>query len=295
MVSTFKIDALAPVYQMKQIIYYRACALMCRHSISLRGRPWSISLSAQQMSMYFDDPTFGFDESQSSREITGLLCLAHLFDGIDEDVIDCWNGRCRKTDGICDTTDRRKILALTRRLMTAANGTSTSDARPASITNSLNESQRVDVLITQVWILNRIWHLSMSHGLLQSTSEHPVLTPEFAVALASAASMVCRHVQPQSIAVHGTGMLAKISDVAASVQTARELVGEARVATYIANPNLFAQSLGPCVELWQRSGIDTSRCITTAEEVVNVLTNILTSMRDGRHPYTHLGSQPWPT
>lgn len=242
--------------------------------------------------MFYDDPAFEFDDSQSTREITGLLCLAHLFDGIDEDIIDCWNGRCRKTDSICDTTDRREILAVTRRIMTAANRILPSNDLSATATTSLSESQRIDVLMTQLWILNRIWHLSMSHGLLQVASEHPVLTPDYSVALACAASMFCRQIKPQSLEVHGMGMLEKISDIAASVQTAKDLVGEERVAAYVADSSLFLQSLSPCMELWRRSGIDTSRAPTTAEEVTFVLTGVLNSMRDGRHPYTKSGTSP---
>ena len=262
---------------------------MRRRSITLRGRPWSITLSAQQMSIFYDDPVFNLDHGQSTREITGLLYLGHLFDSIDENFITCWNGECHKTDNFCDTTDRRAILALSRRLMTALNATSSSGGM---LVDSLIETQKADILMTQIWILNRIWQLSLTHALLQSASEHQVLTPEFAVALARAAAMFCAQLSRQSFEAHGMGMLEKISDITAGLQTAVELVGEARINAYIADTGLFFQGFRPCVEFWQSAGIDTSRSFDGLEDMRAVLTDVLVHMRDGRHPYKFSGVSP---
>lgn len=213
-----------------------------------------------------------------SPEIQGLLYLANLFDTIDEGLLNCWEGWCHKTDGVCDATDRRQILTVTKRVMTIG-------VNMDSSAKAINEAQKTDILITQLWILNRIWHLSRSHSLLHPHSEHPMLTSEFGVALACAAAAIFRQHSPHSFEVHGMGMLEKLDDLAIGVRTAKTDVGEAAIAAYVEGGH-YVSALGPCVELWQRFGVELSPALLTMDAVVAVLGEALRGLRAGSHPYT---------
>jgi hypothetical protein len=248
---------------------------MRRQTIGLRGHPWSITLSARQMIDIFADPTTLVDLGH--HEILGLLYLASLFDNFDEDVLQCWEGRCRKPDDICDTTDRRSILALSRRVMNVRHGC------PDPPIKALNEAQKTDIVITQIWLLNRVWHLAKSHNLLQANSEHPILTPSFALALSCAAAHFVRVIPAHSFELHGMGMFEKLSDMLGGVKASRDLIGETAVPNYMRSRS-FEGALEQCMELWQRLGLPAIG-LTGSEDVEEILRSALRRFRNGRHPY----------
>lgn len=123
--------------------------------------------------------------------MTGLLYLMDTFDAIDENVIECWIGHCRYSDGTCETFDRRKALRtirVQRRIREACTYGSISFVPAVSPHpfHELADSQRADISITQFWLLNRLWNLCWSHGLLRDVSDHSELQYDFAYHIAGA-------------------------------------------------------------------------------------------------------------
>lgn len=122
---------------------------------------------------------------------TGLLFLAESFDAFDETILECWNGHCRLSDGICEAFDRRRAIQMfqaQRRAHDACNtgqASSPQNERPVGFAE-LPDSQKADIAVTQLWLLNKLWNLCRSHALLVQTSSYPELRPDFACYIARA-------------------------------------------------------------------------------------------------------------
>ncbi|KAK4689033.1 hypothetical protein P7C73_g1076, partial [Tremellales sp. Uapishka_1] len=257
------------------VVTERASALMRRQTIGLRGHPWSITLSARQMNALFVEPASLGD--LGSSELLGLIYLASMFDNMDEDVLTCWEGRCKKTDNICDLTDRRQIIGLARRLMNVRHGICTT-----SLT-AINDAQKTDILVTQVWLLNRVWNLAKSHNLLQITSEHHILTPSFALALVAATAHFIRVMPAHTFEIHGMGIFEKLSDILASVKVAKSWVGDTGAGEYFSS-KAYEAALEPCLTLWERLGTPVPT-FTGHEDMEEIVKDALKQFRHGKHPY----------
>lgn len=146
----------------------------------------------------------------------GLIQLMQLFDGIDEDVINCWNDRCQAKHGRCRTFDRLRALKIFQTQFDVYQSQTSGgvsycplarpDGRQMSISD-LKDGQQADVLITQQWLLNRLWQLCRSHGLLTADSDHAELRYEYAIAIASTTLEICKSLSLSSMEVHGIGLV----------------------------------------------------------------------------------------
>lgn len=148
----------------------------------------------------------------------GLLYLMETFDAIDESVVECWTGYCKYSDGCCETFDRRRAIQMFRAQRRAREGClngSISFEPSASLLplDQLLESQRADISVTQFWLLNRLWNLCMSHGLLRDSSDHAELRFDYAYHLASTLLSVCNNLSLPSMEVHGVGLIEKVYDI----------------------------------------------------------------------------------
>ncbi|KAK9319361.1 transcription factor C6 AmyR like protein [Lipomyces orientalis] len=202
----------------------RAYALQRRHYISFRGRP---GITARFMQAFDREYISHFTSSDHSDSVamTGLLYLMETFDNIDETVIECWNGNCKVSDGICESFDRRRALQAFRAQYRAHEACLTGNisfapsATPVPL-DELTESQQADILITQLWLLNRLWSLCLSHSLLRESSDHAELCYMFACHIALSLNEQCKRFPLSALEIHGIGLVEKIFDVAMGVITA---------------------------------------------------------------------------
>lgn len=155
-------------------------------------------------------------DDMDAAAMIGLIQLMQLFDGIDEDVISCWNDRCQAKSGRCRTFDRLRALKIFQTQSDVYQSQTSGsvsyyplvrpDGKRMSISD-LKDGQQADVLITQQWLLNRLWQLCYSHGLLSVDSEHIELRFEYAVAIASSTLEICKSLSLSSMEIHGIGLV----------------------------------------------------------------------------------------
>lgn len=200
----------------------RAYALQQNHAISFRGQP---GITARFMHAF--DPNITeeyissliFQDQADAVGMTGLLYLMDTFDAIDESVMDCWNGFCRLSDGVCESFDRRRALQTfraqrrVREACVAGNISFAPSVNPLPLAR-LVESQQADISVTQFWTWNRLWNLCLTHGLLRETSDHAELQYDFACHIALALIAYCNRLSLAAMEVHGIGMAEKVFDVA---------------------------------------------------------------------------------
>ena len=203
----------------------RAYALQKRHSIDIRGRS---GITARFMQAFEPNAATEhishliYQEHSDSVGMTGLLYLMDAFDAIDENVIECWNGTCKYSDDACDSFDRRRALEMFRAQQKAREASLSGripfapSATPLPL-SELVESQQADISVTQFWLLNRIWNLCLSHGLLRGSSDHLEMRYDFACHAAGALLTICNRFSLSAMEVHGIGLVGKIYDVAMGV------------------------------------------------------------------------------
>lgn len=258
----------------------RAYALQQRHSIDLRGRP---GITARFMQAFGSDAAAEyishliFQEQSDAVGMTGLLYLMETFDAIDENVIECWNGHCKYSDGACELFDRRRALQMFRAQDKARdaclNGTISfaPSASPLPL-RELVDSQQADITATQFWLLNRLWFLCLSHGLLRESSDHEELCYSYACHIASHLLGQCNRFALSAMEVHGVGFAEKLYDVASGVVTALHSSASIVLET--------AVSVGE-IE-YQTAGRNDGR---TVRELLSDLARLMRSFRGGEHPY----------
>ncbi|KAK3684618.1 hypothetical protein LTR37_020118 [Vermiconidia calcicola] len=261
----------------------RAYALQQQHSIGFRGSP---RITARFMQAFDPNAATAYISSLLLQDqadavgMTGLLYLMETFDAIDESVIECWNGHCRYTDGTCDSFDRRRALQMFRAQHRAREACVTGNisfapsASPLPLAE-LMESQQADISITQFWLLNRLWNLCLSHGLLRGDSEHAELRYEFACRIAMALIATTNSLSLAAMETHGVGLIQKVSDVALGVVTAMR-----------ASP----QHIGPETTLAVSNedviliGYQT-KSTTSIRELLGALSVLIQTFRGGDHVY----------
>ena len=157
-------------------------------------------------------------------EVTGLLQstgsapprrealqhLARIFTFIDGDIVLCLNTQCGAE---CQRMTPRK----TRQILSGLSG----DAQQVfgmtetEITDSLTESQKVDLFITWQWLRNRIWRLAFMHGLIDTSVDgQDQLSVALPFQIAQMACMWCETFSRDAMDQHGRGFTEKICDIA---------------------------------------------------------------------------------
>jgi hypothetical protein len=211
---------------------YRAYALQRGHSIGFRGRPGA-SMTAIKRKFnigQMDD----FPHSQLK-----------LFDIVDEDFVDCWNGRCAGTK--CHNRDMNKAVALYNAITndTVSKSLETEVLANKNLSTANNEQknghddrcrstsqwqpleiQLTDVLVTRQWLLNRLWYICLSHGLVDPKAAHISLRPDFPIHIARDMLNTCTKVSIYSLEAHGLGLCEKLYDIARTLVTVFHLFPE---------------------------------------------------------------------
>lgn len=182
----------------------------------------------------------------------GLLLLMRLFDPINEDFLRCWNAHCKSDLGGCrflnertavmiyDQIDRHDLegkgspaaaaaavamkvpqSAAASSAASHAHMTAAAERLPPPVPSWLaaaaaTSSQQADILVNQQWLLNRLWHLCLSHKLLVPQSGHAALSIYNAVSIAENTLRICQTTPLASIEVHGIGMIEKLYTIVES-------------------------------------------------------------------------------
>lgn len=270
----------------------RAYALQRQHSIGFPGRP---SLKMRIMHESINNATSNkissliVHDDMDAAAMIGLIQLMQLFDGIDEDIINCWNDRCQAKSGRCTTFDRLRALKIFQTqsdvYQSQISGSVTyyplvrPDGKRMSISD-LKDGQQADVLITQQWLLNRIWQLCYSHDLLTVDSEHTELRFEYAVAIASSTLEICKSLSLSSMEVHGVGLIEKIYNIAVSAANAHSYLS---LTTCFLDPAFSQSSNNASTTSGSRYDIVHTR--SSVRSTLDQYLKLLTELRGGVHPY----------
>lgn len=208
----------------ESFIRHRAYALQRRHPIGFRGRPGFNMRSIHKFIHSASKMVSGIiiHDDKDASVMRGLAQLMDLFEAIDEDIVDCWNGRCDTANSLCKTFDRNKALAMHQNLVDAVNpggnrnsiwsslyNFSAGDSEAGASSTALSETQRADILITQKWLQNCIWHLCLTHNLLQNQPEPPELNFQYAISIAESTVDLCASLSLRSMEVHGIGLVSQ--------------------------------------------------------------------------------------
>ena len=198
--------------------------------------------------------------------MTGLLYLMETFDAIDERVVECWIGFCKFSDGCCETFDRRRAIQMFRAQHRAREncligGISFEPSASLIPLEQLLESQQADISVTQFWLLNRLWNLCMSHGLLRDNSDHAELRYDFAYHVADALLTSCEKLSLPSMEVHGVGLV--VMALTSSAQLALDVS--------LADSNMLSEK--------------SSGSRSTARELLRRLDELIRNFRGGDHEY----------
>jgi hypothetical protein len=177
---------------------------------------------------------------KDAAAMMGLTLLMEIFDSIDEEILVCWNSRCGiNTTGTCRTLTKLKAMNIYRNLArvtdvsrytqrknndhfvvdssTALSNQDSGNESPRQTSEELNiirimrdfhsETQCADVLVTQKWVLDRLWNLCFSHGLLQPYSEQKELCFRYAFDNGVKTLELCRSLRISAMEAHGAGMV----------------------------------------------------------------------------------------
>ena len=146
--------------------------------------------------------------------------------------------------------------------------------------SKLMDSQQADISVTQLWLLNRLWNLCLSHGLLRETSEQSELQYHYACEVGAMLLANCRLFSLPTMEIHGIGMIEKIYDVAIGIITA--MAASTQITLDTASEISANASLLPTNH--QPDGIET----ISAQEVLHALNRIIQNFRGGDHKYSSL-------
>lgn len=122
--------------------------------------------------------------------------------------------------------------------------------------DSLLESQQADISVTQFWLLNRLWNICMSHGLLRDSSDHAELRYDFAYHIVNALLASCSKLGLPSMEVHGVGLVEKVYDIALGLVMAMSSSAQLALDTSLAGIDVLSDNPSdygvPIQELLQR-------------------------------------------
>ncbi|KEQ86279.1 hypothetical protein M438DRAFT_333193 [Aureobasidium pullulans EXF-150] len=194
----------------------RTFAHQKRYTIKSRGSPTANACFIRAFGS-FTSYSAHRDKTDSMGMIS-LLYLMEAYNAIDESVVGCWAGYCKYSHGHCEDFDRRLALRMFRAQERAredwlAGSISSEPSTPLPSVHQLLESQQVDIVVTHFWLLNKIWELCMSHGLLRDDSEHRELRLDFAYHVAYKFGTSCHAMNLHALEFHGFGIVEKIVDI----------------------------------------------------------------------------------
>ncbi|KAK9320923.1 hypothetical protein V1517DRAFT_327968 [Lipomyces orientalis] len=194
-------------------------------------------------------------------DMCGLTTLASLYSVISTDMLDCWNSKCgANSAGGCSTITRERVLDMHRFISDVYDGASTPDGN-----NLFNDAQRADIMISQLWLRNRLWNVCHAHGLVnerndvedcrESSLSYPFDIARQTIEISKTFTIEC-------IEVHGFSIVGKLYDIASSVVMVLS-----------------------CYPSWGKTRIEESQLVPSDTEVLNQYISLLATFGGGQHPY----------
>lgn len=161
------------------------------------------------------------DETELNN-LSVLNLMAKSFECLEADLVYCWDGSCDIQNGQkCHKLSSERILGLLRRVpgpdhqdwLRLAESREKKAAQKDHSGDS-DENERGDVLLTCLWVLNRLWHLALIHGHISQDNSARELRPSFSVWLASEVLAIIKSFTINGLELHGEGLGQKIFHIA---------------------------------------------------------------------------------
>ncbi|BFZ63829.1 hypothetical protein YB2330_004961 [Saitoella coloradoensis] len=202
----------------------RAYALQRGHPIGFDGRPGTRMETVHQKLRRLQAERNHRRRSSVATDVSTAeeFPVSHLdlFGAVDQDFLDCWNEKC-SGDKQCSRMNAAKALSLFAEFNNSLNKLAPSSTNPKLQRDDSewqsDDIQRADLLVTQQWLLNRLWRLCLSHGLVFPDEPNPPLRTEHAIHIAARTLSVCDALSMSSIEAHGIGFVEKLYDIATSL------------------------------------------------------------------------------
>ncbi|THY18538.1 hypothetical protein D6D01_07246 [Aureobasidium pullulans] len=198
----------------------RIFALQKRYTIKSRGSP---TPNAHLIRAFGSLTSYSAHRDKTdSIGMISLLYFMEAYNAIDESVVECWAGYCKYSYGHCEVFDQRLALRMFRAQERArkdwlTGSISSEPSTPLLSVYQLLESQQIAIVVIHFWLMNKIWELCMSHGLLRDDSEHRELRLDFAYHVAYKFGTSCHAMNLHALEVHGVGIVEKIVDITLSL------------------------------------------------------------------------------
>ena len=154
-------------------------------------------------------------DSQEKRHAAALILLVKSFGQLDNQIMMCWRKKCGQsiTTGNCQILNQNRI---TITLQSFPEETSIQwqtilmpslQAQSMPIETTTQQNDGGDVLLTSIWLQNRLWHLALTHNLLVVNHTNPLLRFDYAFELADRAIDVLKLMRMSGFEGHGQGLV----------------------------------------------------------------------------------------
>ncbi|KAG4418944.1 hypothetical protein IFR04_007891 [Cadophora malorum] len=285
------------------VIIERAYTFGQWRRISVPNVPPRILQKFSQLSLQDDI----LEDETEGNNLSVLNLMAKTFDCLEGDLVYCWDGSCDIQHGRkCHKLSSERILGLLRRVpgpdhqdwLRLAKFREKKLAQKKDSSADSDENERGDVLLTCLWVLNRLWHLALIHGHVSPDSPSRELRPSFSVWLASEALAVVKSFTINGLELHGEGLAQKMFHIASDfLQTTSRPLG---IGTVESGVRLDTQSGDEVGTLHQRaqncidSTFDPDQEIACGNELVishsntdiaNGFLGFFALFKNGKHAY----------
>lgn len=161
-------------------------------------------------------------DKTEERNVSAIQLLVETFRCLDDDIISCWSGGCGTNNDkpACNRLSPERLLTLLQKIprphhrdwKLICEGRTAGSATPGSklgVPFDIDGNEQGDVLLTCLWVSNRLWHLALLHGCLSSDNSYAELRPDFAIEIARETLLICKSFSMSSLEMHRTGLVSK--------------------------------------------------------------------------------------
>lgn len=155
-------------------------------------------------------------EQHDRRDAAALLILVKSFGQLDDNIMRCWRKKCQTgiSGGPCQILDHRRLLTTLQSFPdeTLITWQTLLVPIPRAHDRQLQTSQQNDggdVLLTSLWLQNRIWHLALTHNLLSASNINFCLRFDYAFEIADRTIDVLKAMRMSGFEGHGQGLVSR--------------------------------------------------------------------------------------
>ncbi|KAJ8100137.1 hypothetical protein POJ06DRAFT_224229 [Lipomyces tetrasporus] len=218
------------------------------------------ALSGNLLSRIDKSKFYGLDPGPLGA-MCGLTTLVSLYSVVSTDMLDCWNNQCGANSAAgCPMITTERVLDMHQFMSDVYDGASTPTGD-----NLFTDAQRADIMISRLWLHNRLWNVCHAHGLVnerndiegcrESRLSYPFDIARQTIEISKSFTIEC-------IEVHGFSIVGKLYDIASSVVMVLS-----------------------CYPSWGKTRIEESQLVPSDTEVLNQYISLLATFGGGQHPY----------